>query len=90
MHIYGIRHIPIINENDTVITDEIRFGDNDTLAALVTNLKTFLEEGAQAPCVSTIMGTNTRLLSAQLLSYLEYFTLFSYLSAAAAVTLLAD
>ncbi|MFW5432590.1 MAG: glutamate 5-kinase [Methylophilaceae bacterium] len=30
--------IPIINENDTVITDEIRFGDNDTLAALVTNL----------------------------------------------------
>lgn len=30
--------IPIINENDTVVTDEIRFGDNDTLAALVTNL----------------------------------------------------
>jgi len=30
--------IPVINENDTVITDEIRFGDNDTLAALVTNL----------------------------------------------------
>ena len=30
--------IPIINENDTVATDEIRFGDNDTLAALVTNL----------------------------------------------------
>jgi glutamate 5-kinase len=30
--------IPIINENDTVITDEIRFGDNDTLGALVTNL----------------------------------------------------
>jgi len=30
--------IPIINENDTVTTDEIRFGDNDTLAALVTNL----------------------------------------------------
>ncbi|HSN41858.1 MAG TPA: glutamate 5-kinase [Burkholderiales bacterium] len=30
--------IPIINENDTVASDEIRFGDNDTLAALVTNL----------------------------------------------------
>ncbi len=30
--------IPIINENDTVTTDEIRFGDNDTLAALVANL----------------------------------------------------
>jgi glutamate 5-kinase len=30
--------IPIINENDTVITDEIRFGDNDTLGALVANL----------------------------------------------------
>src|SRR6059036_2176534 len=30
--------IPIINENDTVTTDEIRLGDNDTLAALVTNL----------------------------------------------------
>ncbi len=30
--------VPIINENDTVAVDEIRFGDNDTLAALVTNL----------------------------------------------------
>ena len=30
--------VPVINENDTVATDEIRFGDNDTLAALVTNL----------------------------------------------------
>jgi len=28
----------VINENDTVVTDEIKFGDNDTLAALVTNL----------------------------------------------------
>ena len=34
----GLGVIPIINENDTVATDEIRFGDNDTLAALVTNL----------------------------------------------------
>jgi glutamate 5-kinase len=30
--------IPVINENDTVVTDEIKFGDNDTLGALVTNL----------------------------------------------------
>jgi glutamate 5-kinase len=30
--------IPVINENDTVVTDEIKVGDNDTLAALVTNL----------------------------------------------------
>jgi glutamate 5-kinase len=30
--------IPVVNENDTVTTDEIRFGDNDTLGALVTNL----------------------------------------------------
>ncbi|MHB1567307.1 MAG: glutamate 5-kinase [Acidiferrobacter sp.] len=30
--------VPIINENDTVATEEIRFGDNDTLAALVANL----------------------------------------------------
>lgn len=30
--------IPIVNENDTIATDEIRFGDNDTLAGLVANL----------------------------------------------------
>ena len=34
----GLTVVPVINENDTVITDEIKFGDNDTLAALVTNL----------------------------------------------------
>ncbi|QDU81011.1 Glutamate 5-kinase [Polystyrenella longa] len=33
---YGV--IPIVNENDTVSIDEIKFGDNDRLAALVTNL----------------------------------------------------
>jgi glutamate 5-kinase len=32
------RIIPVINENDTVATDEIRFGDNDTLSALVAHL----------------------------------------------------
>jgi len=30
--------IPVVNENDTVACDELRFGDNDTLAALVANL----------------------------------------------------
>lgn len=34
----SLRVIPVINENDTVVTDEIRFGDNDTLGALVANL----------------------------------------------------
>ncbi len=33
---FGI--VPIINENDTVVVDEIRFGDNDNLSAMVTNL----------------------------------------------------
>ncbi|MEN8180197.1 MAG: glutamate 5-kinase [Pseudomonadota bacterium] len=30
--------VPVVNENDTVATEELRFGDNDTLAALVSNL----------------------------------------------------
>ena len=30
--------IPIVNENDTVATDEIEFGDNDTLSAIVAAL----------------------------------------------------
>ena len=34
----GLGAVPIVNENDTVATDEIRFGDNDSLAALVANL----------------------------------------------------
>jgi glutamate 5-kinase len=34
----GFGVIPVVNENDTVATEEIRFGDNDTLAALVANL----------------------------------------------------
>lgn len=34
----GLRVVPVINENDTVSTDEIKLGDNDTLGALVTNL----------------------------------------------------
>jgi len=38
MTLMRLKAIPVINENDTVAMDEIRFGDNDTLAALVTNL----------------------------------------------------
>jgi glutamate 5-kinase len=34
----SLRVLPVINENDTVVNDEIRFGDNDTLGALVANL----------------------------------------------------
>jgi glutamate 5-kinase len=34
----GLGVIPVINENDTVVNDEIKFGDNDTLGALVANL----------------------------------------------------
>jgi glutamate 5-kinase len=34
----GMGVVPVINENDTVVTDEIKFGDNDTLGALVANL----------------------------------------------------
>jgi glutamate 5-kinase len=34
----GLGVVPIVNENDTVATDEIRFGDNDRLAALVAHL----------------------------------------------------
>src|SRR3954469_10494248 len=33
-----LRVLPVINENDTVVNDEIKFGDNDTLGALVANL----------------------------------------------------
>ena len=34
----SLRVVPVVNENDTVANDELRFGDNDTLAALVANL----------------------------------------------------
>ncbi len=34
----GLAVVPVINENDTVVNDEIKFGDNDTLGALVANL----------------------------------------------------
>ena len=34
----ALKVVPVINENDTVVTEEIRFGENDTLGALVANL----------------------------------------------------
>jgi len=34
----ALKAVPVINENDTVVNDEIKFGDNDTLGALVANL----------------------------------------------------
>lgn len=34
----GLGVIPVVNENDTVVTEEIRFGDNDSLAGMVANL----------------------------------------------------
>ena len=34
----GLKAIPVVNENDTVVFEEIQFGDNDTLGALVANL----------------------------------------------------
>ncbi len=36
--LFDLRAIPIINENDTISVDEIKFGDNDRLAAMVANL----------------------------------------------------
>ena len=37
-HLFSLDCVPVINENDTVSTDEIKFGDNDLLAALVTHM----------------------------------------------------
>ena len=37
-HLLDLGVVPVVNENDSVATEEIRFGDNDTLAALVANL----------------------------------------------------
>jgi glutamate 5-kinase len=36
--LFQLNAIPVVNENDTISVDEIKFGDNDTLSALVTNL----------------------------------------------------
>ncbi len=47
--------IPIINENDTVAVDELRFGDNDTLAALIANLI----EADMFICLTDVVGLYT-------------------------------
>src|SRR5690606_33197113 len=36
-HLHALKALPIINENDTVAVDELRFGDNDMLAAMMCN-----------------------------------------------------
>ncbi len=36
--LFGVRAVPVVNENDTVATDEIRYGDNDRLAARVATM----------------------------------------------------
>ena len=51
--------MPVINENDTVVTDEIKFGDNDTLAALVTNLVENAIRHAPARSAITVATTAT-------------------------------
>jgi len=47
--------IPVINENDTVSVEELRFGDNDTLAAMVTNLV----EADILVCLTDVAGLYT-------------------------------
>jgi len=69
---YGI--IPVINENDTVTTDEIKFGDNDNLAALVA----ILIEAERLVILSDVDGLyqeNPRVCpSAKLIPYVEKIT----------------
>jgi glutamate 5-kinase len=66
--------IPIINENDTVATDEIKFGDNDYLASLVSSLV----EAEKLIILSDVEGLYTedpRISSrAKLIEYVEEFT----------------
>ncbi len=68
------RIIPIINENDTVATDEIKFGDNDHLASLVANLI----EAEKLIILSDVEGLYTEdprhSLKAKLIDYVEEIT----------------
>ena len=52
MTLFRFGVIPIINENDTVSVEELRFGDNDTLAALITNLI----EADMFICLTDVVG----------------------------------
>lgn len=47
--------VPVLNENDTVAVDELRFGDNDTLAALIANLI----EADMFICLTDVVGLYT-------------------------------
>ncbi len=74
--------LPIVNENDTVSVDEIRFGDNDRLAALVTNL---LDKPPLLVILSVIDGLydgDPRLPTSRLIPLIEHFddALFQFAS----------
>jgi len=53
--LFRFNAIPILNENDTVAVDELRFGDNDTLAALIANLI----EADMFICLTDVVGLYT-------------------------------
>ncbi len=77
---YGV--LPIVNENDTVSVDEIRFGDNDRLAALVTNL---LDKPPLLVILSVIDGLfdgDPRLPTSKVVPLIEHFddALFNFAS----------
>lgn len=74
--------LPIVNENDTVSVDEIRFGDNDRLAALVTNL---LDKPPLLVILSVIDGLfdgDPRLPTSKVVPLIEHFddALFQFAS----------
>lgn len=74
--------LPIVNENDTVSVDEIRFGDNDRLAALVTNL---LDQPPLLVILSVIDGLydgDPRLPTSRVVPLIEHFddALFQFAS----------
>ena len=74
MTLISYRVIPIINENDTVATDEIKFGDNDYLASLVAGLV----EADRLVILSDVEGLYTekagRSSRARLIQYVEEIT----------------
>ncbi len=53
--LFRFNAIPVLNENDTVAVDELRFGDNDTLAALIANLI----EADMFICLTDVVGLYT-------------------------------
>lgn len=55
LSLFRFNTIPILNENDTVAVEELRFGDNDTLAALIANLI----EADMFICLTDVVGLYT-------------------------------